>query len=252
MAEQSPGSQARRSFLGLGMTAALALALGGCQLVPKARPERVPEPVQPEAEAVPEEEPGPACRRRRPATGSPCWCRPPAPMPESASRSPTPPTSPCSTPAASASGSPSTTPPAAAPRPPPTRRSPTATACSSARCSPRTSAPSRRSRARAGVPVISFSNDASVAGNGVYLMGFTPGQSIARVVGLRPRARGSSGSAALTPTGRLRPPRLAGDDRQRRAERRPAGRDAGLRRRPGGPAGPRSAGSTPRAATTRC
>lgn len=32
------------------------------------------------------------------------------------------------------------------------------------------------------VPVISFSNDVSVAGNGVYLMGFVPTQSIERVV----------------------------------------------------------------------
>jgi branched-chain amino acid transport system substrate-binding protein len=32
------------------------------------------------------------------------------------------------------------------------------------------------------VPVISFSNDTSVAGNGAYLMGYSPGQSIERVV----------------------------------------------------------------------
>jgi ABC-type branched-subunit amino acid transport system substrate-binding protein len=35
---------------------------------------------------------------------------------------------------------------------------------------------------RADVPVVSFSNDVSVAGGGVYLMGFTPGQSVSRVV----------------------------------------------------------------------
>ena len=34
----------------------------------------------------------------------------------------------------------------------------------------------------ADVPVISFSNDESVAGNGVYIMGFTPTQSIERIV----------------------------------------------------------------------
>jgi len=39
------------------------------------------------------------------------------------------------------------------------------------------------------VPVISFSNDVSVAGNGVYVMGFNPDQSIARVVG---HARGQN------------------------------------------------------------
>ena len=53
---------------------------------------------------------------------------------------------------------------------------------------------------RAGVPVISFSNDVSVAGNGVYLMGFTPGQSIARVVG-HARDQGLERFGAMTPEG---------------------------------------------------
>jgi ABC-type branched-subunit amino acid transport system substrate-binding protein len=53
---------------------------------------------------------------------------------------------------------------------------------------------------RAGVPVISFSNDASIAGNGVYLMGFTPGQSIARVVG-HARSVGLERFGALGSTG---------------------------------------------------
>ena len=35
---------------------------------------------------------------------------------------------------------------------------------------------------KAGVPVISFSNDASLAGSGAYLMGYSPAQSIERVV----------------------------------------------------------------------
>ena len=35
----------------------------------------------------------------------------------------------------------------------------------------------------ADVPVLSFSNDSSVAGNGVFIMGFVPGQSVERVVG---------------------------------------------------------------------
>ena len=35
---------------------------------------------------------------------------------------------------------------------------------------------------RAGVPVVSFSNDATAAGNGAYLMGYVPAQSIIRVV----------------------------------------------------------------------
>ena len=35
---------------------------------------------------------------------------------------------------------------------------------------------------RAGVPVVSFSNDTSIAGQGAYLMGYSPAQSIERVV----------------------------------------------------------------------
>lgn len=54
-------------------------------------------------------------------------------------------------------------------------------------------------RAR-GVPVISFSNDLSVAGNGVYIMGFNPGQSIDRVVEYA-RAQGVQRFAGLVPDG---------------------------------------------------
>jgi ABC-type branched-subunit amino acid transport system substrate-binding protein len=53
---------------------------------------------------------------------------------------------------------------------------------------------------RAGVPVLAFSNDDSIAGRGVYLMGFTPGQSIDRVVGYA-RSRGMTRFAALIPQG---------------------------------------------------
>ena len=42
---------------------------------------------------------------------------------------------------------------------------------------------------RADVPVVAFSNDEGVAGNGVYIMGFTPDQSIDRVVSLCPGER---------------------------------------------------------------
>ena len=52
----------------------------------------------------------------------------------------------------------------------------------------------------AGVPVISFSNDSSVAGGGVYLMGFTPGQSISRVV-RHAAGEGAERFAALVPEG---------------------------------------------------
>jgi ABC-type branched-subunit amino acid transport system substrate-binding protein len=51
---------------------------------------------------------------------------------------------------------------------------------------------------RAGVPVIAFSNDSSVAGNGVYLMGYTPAQSIERVVDYA-RSRGVSNFGGLVP-----------------------------------------------------
>jgi branched-chain amino acid transport system substrate-binding protein len=53
---------------------------------------------------------------------------------------------------------------------------------------------------RAAVPVISFSNDITVAGNGVYIMGFNPGQSIERVVSYA-RAQGIQRFAGLVPEG---------------------------------------------------
>jgi branched-chain amino acid transport system substrate-binding protein len=51
---------------------------------------------------------------------------------------------------------------------------------------------------RADVPVIAFSNDESVAGDGVYLMGITPRQSVSRVVDYA-RGRGMSRFGALVP-----------------------------------------------------
>ncbi len=52
----------------------------------------------------------------------------------------------------------------------------------------------------AGVPVIAFSNDAGVAGNGTYLMGFSPAQSVDRVVRYA-KSRGMTRFAGLMPTG---------------------------------------------------
>lgn len=52
----------------------------------------------------------------------------------------------------------------------------------------------------ANVPIISFSNDNSVAGNGVYLMGYTPVQSVTRIVSYA-RSKGVEHFAALVPTG---------------------------------------------------
>nr|WP_190288174.1 penicillin-binding protein activator [Sphingobium quisquiliarum] len=54
--------------------------------------------------------------------------------------------------------------------------------------------------AKADVPVISFSNDVSIAGNGVYIMGYNPGQSIERVVEFA-KGKGLSKFAALVPKG---------------------------------------------------
>jgi branched-chain amino acid transport system substrate-binding protein len=48
------------------------------------------------------------------------------------------------------------------------------------------------------VPLISFSNDISVAGNGTYVMGFVPTQSIERIVN-HARAAGMARFAALVP-----------------------------------------------------
>jgi branched-chain amino acid transport system substrate-binding protein len=50
------------------------------------------------------------------------------------------------------------------------------------------------------VPVVSFSNDIGVAGNGAYVMGYTPAQSIERVVGFA-RSKGMSKFAGLMPGG---------------------------------------------------
>jgi len=48
------------------------------------------------------------------------------------------------------------------------------------------------------VPVLSFSNDSSVAGNGVFIMGFVPGQSVERVVAYA-RSKGHQRFGALVP-----------------------------------------------------
>ncbi|NJC32989.1 ABC-type branched-subunit amino acid transport system substrate-binding protein [Sphingomonas jejuensis] len=54
--------------------------------------------------------------------------------------------------------------------------------------------------ARAGVPIVSFSNDVSVAGDGTFVMGYSPSQSIDRVV-RHARSRGITRFAALVPSG---------------------------------------------------
>jgi branched-chain amino acid transport system substrate-binding protein len=53
----------------------------------------------------------------------------------------------------------------------------------------------------AGIPVITFSNDASVAQAGTYILGYQPSQEIARVVGYA-KSRGITRFGALVPQGR--------------------------------------------------
>jgi branched-chain amino acid transport system substrate-binding protein len=53
---------------------------------------------------------------------------------------------------------------------------------------------------RAGVPVVSFSNDVTAAGNGAYLMGYAPAQAINRVVNYA-KGQGVSDFAGLVPNG---------------------------------------------------
>ncbi len=50
------------------------------------------------------------------------------------------------------------------------------------------------------VPVIAFSNDTGVAGSGTFVMGYTPAQSVERVVGYA-RSKGLSKFAGLVPVG---------------------------------------------------
>ncbi len=56
-----------------------------------------------------------------------------------------------------------------------------------------------------GVPVVSFSNDASVAGPGSYLLGYSPVQSVARVVAFA-HGRGVNAFGGLMPIGRYGQP----------------------------------------------
>jgi ABC-type branched-subunit amino acid transport system substrate-binding protein len=52
----------------------------------------------------------------------------------------------------------------------------------------------------AGVPIISYSNDVSVAGNGTFIMGFVPDQSVERIIAYA-RSQGLTRFAGLTPDG---------------------------------------------------
>ncbi|HEX2764301.1 MAG TPA: penicillin-binding protein activator [Allosphingosinicella sp.] len=197
MAELSTGPQARRSILGLGAAAFLAFALGGCQLVPKPRSEPVPEQAPPQTQPE-EEERGPQL-----------------PLEETRNRVAV------LVPLSGANAGVGSSIANAANLALldaggeriritvyDTAKSGAAAAANQALAEGnglflgpllaedvRAVAPIAR---RADVPVISFSNDVSVAGDGVYLMGFTPSQSVARVVAFAAE-RGAGRFGALTP-----------------------------------------------------
>ncbi|MET1112485.1 MAG: penicillin-binding protein activator [Allosphingosinicella sp.] len=200
MAELSPGSQARRSILGLGAAALLAWSLTGCQLVPKPRPDLPPEDVPPEVERPSEEEPGlqlpPEETRNRVAVLVPISGAN-AGVGQSIANA-------ANLALLDAGGE------RIRITVYDTARGGAAEAANRALAEGnglflgplladdvRAVAPVAR---RARVPVIAFSNDSSVAGNGVYLMGFTPGQSIARVVS-HARAAGLERFGVLAPAG---------------------------------------------------
>ena len=194
MAEQLTGRQARRSFLALAAAAALSLALAGCQMVPKGKPAPAPTP-----EAAPAPVPGTGLptdiNRNRVAVLVPLT-GPNAGVGKSISNA--------ANLALLDTGGEAV------------RISVYDTGAGAAAAAQRAITEGNRLflgpllaedvRAiapiakRAGVPVISFSNDVGVAGNGVYVMGFTPGQSISRVVGYA-RSQGLQRFAGLIPDG---------------------------------------------------
>ncbi|MGS1017313.1 penicillin-binding protein activator [Allosphingosinicella humi] len=194
MAEQLTHSQARRSFLGLAAAVGLSLALAGCQVVPKGKPAPAPAP-----EAAPTPVPGTGLptdiNRNRVAVLVPLT-GPNAGVGKSISNA--------ANLALLDTGGEAV------------RISVYDTGAGAAAAAQRAITEGNRLflgpllaedvRAiapiakRAGVPVISFSNDVSVAGNGVYVMGFTPGQSISRVVGYA-RSQGIQRFAGLIPDG---------------------------------------------------
>lgn len=201
MAEQSSTSQARRSILGLGVAGLTALALAGCALVPKPNQPPPPPPEQPKVEQPRPEQPLPVLppdeTRNRVAVLVPL----------------SGPNSGVGTSIANAAQLALLDTGGARIRITvydTVRAGGAAAAAEEALAQGnglilgplladdvRAVAPVAR---HSGVPVIAFSNDVSVAGDGVYLMGFTPGQSIDRVVGYA-RERGMSRFAALTPNG---------------------------------------------------
>jgi ABC-type branched-subunit amino acid transport system substrate-binding protein len=197
MTEQPHRPQARRTFLGFAV-AGLALALTGCQIVPKSRPEQRPEappPPPPRAEPEPESTlPSDATRNRVavlvPLTGANAGVGQSIANAANLALLDTGGNRIRITVYDTGKG---------------VQAAATQALADGNRLflgpllaeDVRAMAPIAR---RAGVPVIAFSNDTNVAGDGVYLLGFTPGQSVRRVVGYA-RTRGLQRFAALTPEG---------------------------------------------------
>lgn len=199
MAELSYAPQARRAFLGLAAAAGLTLTLGACQIIPDANaPETIarpePEPVRPDPEPVVRPAPGTDARHRVavlvPLTGANGGVGQSIANAANLALTDTGGDRVRITVYDTAKGA--------------------AAAANQALAEGnrlflgplladdvRAIAPLARAR---DVPVISFSNDVSVAGDGVYLMGFVPTQSIERVVG-HARAEGAERFAGLIAEG---------------------------------------------------
>jgi len=197
MAEQYVPPQARRSILRVAAGGLLALALGGCQLVPAPRDEPPPQPVRPEAL-----EPGPEPARPRdeatnrvavlvPLSGANAGVGQSIANAANLAMLDTGGERVRITVYDTAKGGPA----AAANQ---------ALAEGNGLFLGPLLAEDVRAVAviarRASVPVVAFSNDVSVAGGGVYLIGFIPGQSVARVVSYA-RDNGLERFGALVPTG---------------------------------------------------
>ncbi|WP_324750469.1 penicillin-binding protein activator [Sphingomonas sp. LY54] len=194
MAEQSHHPQARRTFIGLAAAAVLGLALAGCQMVPKPRPapvpERPPEPAQP-TPGLPTD-----TNRNRVAVLVPLTGENGG-VGKSISNA-------ANLALLDAGGE-------------GIRITIYDTAKAGAQAAANEAladgnrlflgpllaedvtavAPLAR---KANVPVIAFSNDTSIAGNGVYVMGFDPEQSVGRVVTYA-RGKGVERFAGLVPDG---------------------------------------------------
>ncbi|MFN3389659.1 MAG: penicillin-binding protein activator [Allosphingosinicella sp.] len=200
MAEQSGRPQARRSLFGFAAAALMGLALAGCQLVPKPAPERPPEPERPVPEqparpdpvtpGLPKDETHNRVAVLVPLTGTNAGVGQSIANAANLALLDTGGARIRITIYDTAKGA--------------------AEAANQALADGnglflgpllaedvRVIAPIAR---RADVPVVSFSNDTSVAGAGVYLMGFNPAQSVERVVA-HARSTGVDRFSALVPEG---------------------------------------------------